>query len=82
MIRRPPRSTLFPYTTLFRSSGYDLTLFLHVFNALDAIYVQDAVDNSSYNGYYSNETGRHNAMSAEVFLGSPRYFNMGVTFRF
>src|SRR2546429_7720051 len=28
MIRRPPRSTLFPYTTLFRSknvAGYDLT---------------------------------------------------------
>src|SRR5688572_33316399 len=25
MIRRPPRSTLFPYTTLFRSS-YDITL--------------------------------------------------------
>src|SRR5690349_23159846 len=23
MIRRPPRSTLFPYTTLFRSSPYD-----------------------------------------------------------
>ena len=23
MIRRPPRSTLFPYTTLFRSSGTD-----------------------------------------------------------
>src|SRR3712207_7452581 len=23
MIRRPPRSTLFPYTTLFRSSAYD-----------------------------------------------------------
>src|SRR3712207_6966595 len=22
MIRRPPRSTLFPYTTLFRSSGW------------------------------------------------------------
>src|SRR5687768_18284096 len=22
MIRRPPRSTLFPYTTLFRSSGF------------------------------------------------------------
>src|SRR2546427_7672738 len=22
MIRRPPRSTLFPYTTLFRSDGY------------------------------------------------------------
>src|SRR2546427_9488144 len=24
MIRRPPRSTLFPYTTLFRSLGHDL----------------------------------------------------------
>src|SRR2546429_7282202 len=24
MIRRPPRSTLFPYTTLFRSWGYKL----------------------------------------------------------
>src|SRR2546422_4320968 len=26
MIRRPPRSTLFPYTTLFRSLGRDGTL--------------------------------------------------------
>src|SRR3712207_5214819 len=25
MIRRPPRSTLFPYTTLFRSEGYSAT---------------------------------------------------------
>src|SRR3712207_8776189 len=28
MIRRPPRSTLFPYTTLFRSSGKTLSAFL------------------------------------------------------
>ena len=26
MLRRPPRSTLFPYTTLFRSAGYDIPL--------------------------------------------------------
>src|SRR5260370_19632114 len=26
MIRRPPRSTLFPYTTLFRSHNYSRTL--------------------------------------------------------
>src|SRR3712207_8206512 len=26
MIRRPPRSTLFPYTTLFRSEGASTTL--------------------------------------------------------
>src|SRR5256885_7500598 len=25
MIRRPPRSTLFPYTTLFRSAGEDIS---------------------------------------------------------
>src|SRR5690606_41748417 len=24
LVRRPPRSPLFPYTTLFRSSGFDL----------------------------------------------------------
>src|SRR2546425_6566836 len=27
MIRRPPRSTLFPYTTLFRSKAYPLYAF-------------------------------------------------------
>src|SRR3712207_8949737 len=27
MIRRPPRSTLFPYTTLFRSRTGDISLF-------------------------------------------------------
>jgi len=26
MIRRPPRSTLFPYTTLFRSDGWTVRL--------------------------------------------------------
>src|SRR5256885_10137989 len=30
MIRRPPRSTLFPYTTLFRSSVGGFSLFLGV----------------------------------------------------
>src|SRR2546430_3969967 len=28
MIRRPPRSTLFPYTTLFRSAAWPVTLSL------------------------------------------------------
>src|SRR3712207_8874982 len=30
MIRRPPRSTLFPYTTLFRSLGYTLTVVIRI----------------------------------------------------
>ena len=33
MIRRPPRSTLFPYTTLFRSLATDLDLPAHLENA-------------------------------------------------
>jgi hypothetical protein len=54
--------------------------FVHVFNALDEIFVQDAVDNSQYNSW--GGTGNHDADNAEVFLGHPRYFNAGVTFRF
>src|SRR5439155_11018555 len=30
MMRRPPRSTLFPYTTLFRSLAQFLLMFLHL----------------------------------------------------
>src|SRR5256885_2599134 len=30
MIRRPPRSTLFPYTTLFRSGHFSLSRWLHL----------------------------------------------------
>src|SRR5256885_5724794 len=35
MIRRPPRSTLFPYTTLFRSCGEVLTAILTRKNMID-----------------------------------------------
>src|SRR3712207_8161869 len=34
MIRRPPRSTLFPYTTLFRSQGLCHRRGAHAFDAL------------------------------------------------
>src|SRR2546427_7842866 len=36
MIRRPPRSTLFPYTTLFRSSGKTTTLYAAL-SKIDAV---------------------------------------------
>src|SRR2546430_11323225 len=35
MIRRPPRSTLFPYTTLFRSSGSGKTTLLNLIAGID-----------------------------------------------
>src|SRR3712207_8897142 len=36
MIRRPPRSTLFPYTTLFRSHARKLAAFLRILEQLGA----------------------------------------------
>src|SRR5256886_4760751 len=36
MIRRPPRSTLFPYTTLFRSPRIKCTLGWYIFSGLAA----------------------------------------------
>src|SRR3712207_7579150 len=39
MIRRPPRSTLFPYTTLFRSRGKDLATVLALSRGRPAIAV-------------------------------------------
>ena len=32
-------------------AGLDVTLSGHIFNVLDDVYIQDAVDNSKYNGY-------------------------------
>jgi hypothetical protein len=42
------------------------------------VYIQDATDNSKYNGWDND----HDADDAEVFLGSPRYFNAGINISF
>src|SRR5690349_23023319 len=47
MIRRPPRSTLFPYTTLFRSPGST---------------VLDVFAGSGVTGRVAIETGRHSIL--------------------
>jgi len=60
-------------------TGMPITAFAHVFNALDDVYVQDATDNSQYNSYGDKIHAAHNA---EVFLGTPRYFNLGLTYSF
>jgi outer membrane cobalamin receptor len=59
--------------------GYNFTAFAHIFNATDAIFVQDAVDHSQYNSYGDKTHAAHNA---EVFLGTPRYFNVGIAVNF
>src|SRR3712207_7646378 len=41
MIRRPPRSTLFPYTTLFRSPSRNLPSLLHWKETLPDWYIKE-----------------------------------------
>jgi hypothetical protein len=65
--------------SLPKIGGYDFTLTGHLFNALDEVFVQDAVDNSKYNGFGDK---LHLAHNAEVFLGTPRSFNLGLSVNF
>ena len=55
------------------------SLFIHVFNALDEVYIQDATDNSKYNSWGSPW---HGADDAEVFFGLPMSFNAGLSIAF
>src|SRR3712207_7939050 len=53
MIRRPPRSTLFPYTTLFRSKAME---WLKLHPGVAAIVSEQVMDNAA--GVTILETGR------------------------
>src|SRR2546426_1838004 len=44
MIRRPPRSTLFPYTTLFRSSQYAAAVAEHGYRPVGRRPIQRATE--------------------------------------
>jgi outer membrane receptor for Fe3+-dicitrate len=62
----------------------DIEVFGHVFNVLNELYIQDATDNSNYNGYYGTEENpfSHDVNTAEVYVGLPRTFNAGVKVTF
>ncbi len=57
-----------------------INLYAHVFNLFDTIYIQDATDNSAYNGVKGAPS--HSAQRAEVFLGVPRTVNVGVSLNY
>lgn len=70
---------------------FGIEVFGHIFNLLDEIYIQDAVDNSPFNGNYDNgldpadagyEEFNHDVNTAEVYLGLPRTFNAGIVLTF
>src|SRR3712207_7413897 len=67
MIRRPPRSTLFPYTTLFRS------LVGHSYGGMvvtEAASGNDAVVALGYVGAFCPEPGESAQTLSTMFLGS------------
>src|SRR5438445_9743871 len=60
MIRRPPRSTLFPYTTLFRSLLVGIRLFIWVARA------GNVVDRITHQRHYIGDfRGRHAQQRSE-----------------
>jgi hypothetical protein len=59
----------------------DVSVFGHIFNLFDALYVADATDNSSFNAYTENGVN-HSADDAEIFPGLPRNFKAGFSIRF
>ncbi len=85
----PPGYTVFDLHTSYRlpselsaAFGGNVQIFLHAFNILDRVYIQDAQDNSRFNGFRDaaeRERGQlsHKADDAEVFLGYPRAINFG-----
>jgi len=64
--------------------GLRMRVFAHVFNLLNEVYVQDAVDNSAYNAWTKKVDGEyvpiypHTSSAAEVFFGPRRSINLGV----
>src|SRR3712207_6909397 len=72
MIRRPPRSTLFPYTTLFRSH-------LKLFQVRGVAFYVDRVARGSENGL-SREVGKHDDEHAGLLtrnvVGKPSTVNL------
>src|SRR3712207_8784729 len=60
MIRRPPRSTLFPYTTLFRSSEADVT-WMRIFHEVGRV----ALDRVNFRKFRGSAEHANDARSEE-----------------
>src|SRR5438270_4745131 len=66
MIRRPPRSTLFPYTTLFRSGGHTLTA-VDLTNAAAPVPLWATFDYSIQDRKSTRLNSSHSQISYAVF---------------
>jgi iron complex outermembrane recepter protein len=70
------------YTLPLDSSKFDVSLFGHIFNLTDEVYISDATDNSSFESVGLNLAPSHSAQRAEVFFGLPLSYNVGVKVKF
>jgi len=66
------------YTIPRRLGPGQIRIFANVFNVFNSFYIQDATNNSRFNAFRGNGTGANRADDAEVFLGLPRSFNLGL----
>ena len=73
MLRRPPRSTLFPYTTLFRSQAYEeLAAYILAFNGVAANSNTPPIQLGLQSGYLLPDMtdGRRVAIVSEIAAGA------------
>ncbi len=70
MIRRPPRSTLFPYTTLFRSEGVLSVFFLVMMAAFLAVGVKTVVSTVRARAYGDHLTSQEPFLESNWFAPS------------
>src|SRR2546422_6352428 len=79
MIRRPPRSTLFPYTTLFRSDPSLITNKVEVRRLVEEpnpdTILADARSTEEYNGAFQQGIARGGHIPSAVNVASNQFFN-------
>src|SRR5260370_25892595 len=74
MIRRPPRSTLFPYTTLFRSWSY-CGLFHSVLQAFDNVLAVGNRDGELRSEEHTSELQSHLNLVCRLLLEKKKRFS-------
>src|SRR5687768_17926752 len=73
MIRRPPRSTLFPYTTLFRSVGVNVTAHVFMLPVVDHFVLRIVVGNAAIRDRKSTRlNSSHGYISYAVFCSKKK----------
>src|SRR5258708_31886427 len=74
MIRRPPRSTLFPYTTLFRS----VNIFEHFYGPIDSYHFLALLPSRSEE--HTSELQSPDHLVCRLLLEKKKNYNFFITF--